>query len=292
MGNTTETLKHKPSKKVALEEVLASLQDLVNNEFADDAANQAESGQTPNILSNAHPGGAPRRRGRPRKHPLPEIPEIKEAPAVPVETGAGTNSEAVDYTYSQEQADLFGKSPEKSARKRQKPAPPQPQGSQAQAGRSTEAKKPARPAKPVRKAPLVLGGELETPAKRANLRVVESQEMAPPKQTETNEFTSDMSSKSSNTAENRSPQNNLDWADDIPVLTEVVDPSELNIGDLKDVVDQSLARKDLAPEAREIAVKVAAKLNIEMRKEGGSQLDVKTIMRLQALLKEALEPKG
>jgi len=291
MGNTTETLKHKPSRKVALEEVLASLQDLVNNEFADDAANQAESEQTPNVLSNAHADGTPRRRGRPRKYPLPQAAETA---VQPVKAEAITPSETVDYTYSQEQADLFGEvpAPTATARKRTKTLPPQ----SPQAGRAPVPQKPARPArKPTHSAPMLLDrGELETPAKRANLRVVERVKPAPepkPKATE-HESASIMSSKANNTAENRSQAKGLDWADDIPVLTEVVDPRELDFGELKDVVDQSLARKDLAPEAREIAVKVAAKLNIEMRKEGGSQLDVKTIMRLQALLKEALEPKG
>ena len=100
-----------------------------------------------------------------------------------------------------------------------------------------------------------------------------------------------MAHKPSNTAEHFDSDTSLGWADDIPVLTEVVDPRTLEMKQLQDVVDRSLERKDLAPEAREIAVKVAAKLNIEMR-QSGKQLDIKTIMRLQALLKEALEPKG
>ena len=100
-----------------------------------------------------------------------------------------------------------------------------------------------------------------------------------------------MANKSSNTAENLTGQAPLNWADDIPVLTEAVDPEALGMGELQDMVDQSLADKNLTPEARDIAVKVAARLNIEARQSGGEQLDIKTIMRLQALLKEALEPK-
>jgi hypothetical protein len=41
--------------------------------------------------------------------------------------------------------------------------------------------------------------------------------------------------------------------------------------------------------ARDLAIRVVAKLNIEMRKAGGQGLDIKTILRLQRLLKEALE---
>ena len=43
MANSSENVKHKPSKKVVLEDVLTSLQDLVNNEFADDFADAPRS---------------------------------------------------------------------------------------------------------------------------------------------------------------------------------------------------------------------------------------------------------
>lgn len=260
MPRSTETLKHKPSKKVVLEEVLASLQDLVNNEFHDESANQAEpvdaTENTPNVLSKP---ATPRKRGRPRKHPLPE-------PAAKVEKAA---PESADYTYSQEQADMFGE-PIPGKPKRGRVATPP-------ARKQASSPLPARRIHRERQEP-----KLETTPKPATLRGVYNRKPDPvPDKPE-----KDMPNKSSNAASSE-----LNLADEIPVLTEVVDPRELNMDTLQDVVDQSLARKDLAPEAREIAVKVAAKLNIEARKEGGEQLDVKTIMRLQALLKEALEPK-
>lgn len=64
--------------------------------------------------------------------------------------------------------------------------------------------------------------------------------------------------------------------DDIPVLNEVVAPPP----------EPGSATTQ---EAREIAIKVAAMLNIEARKKGGeSTLDVRTIMRLQSLLSQEL----
>ena len=72
-------------------------------------------------------------------------------------------------------------------------------------------------------------------------------------------------------------QTELNW-DDIPVLHEVVAPPP--------EPDSHSTR-----EAREIAVKVAAALNIETRKKGGDSLDIKTIMRLQSLLKQELQDR-
>lgn len=67
--------------------------------------------------------------------------------------------------------------------------------------------------------------------------------------------------------------------DDIPVLNEVVAPPP--------VPDSATSQ-----EAREIAIKVAAMLNIEARKKGGeSTMDVRTIMRLQSLLSQELQER-
>jgi hypothetical protein len=288
MANSTENVKHKPSKKVVLEDVLTSLQDLVNNEFADDFADTPgtrEADKAPNVLKKGSGSNAAglRKRGRPRKHPLPraEAADPKGKGARPGHDK--TESELDSYTYSQEQADLFGEIPpakddagmtaKKAEKAASKPAP---------------TKKMAT-AKPVTKK--ISRSELETPREQTNLKVVGGQQTAPRQEFKQD----DMANKSSNSAEHLDPDTSLGWADDIPVLTEVVDPRSLDtepleMKQLQDVVDRSLQRNDLAPEAREIAVKVAAKLNIEMR-ESGKQLDIKTIMRLQALLKEALEPK-
>ena len=47
-----------------------------------------------------------------------------------------------------------------------------------------------------------------------------------------------------------------------------------------------------ADRARELAVRVAARLNIERRKRGEAGIDTKTIHRLQQLLREELEKAG
>jgi len=255
--------KHKPSKKIALEEVLVSLQDLIQNEFADEAENEsmgnasasaAQADYRPNVLNKG--SSQARKRGRPRKNPDPAA----SRPA---------RSDPESYSYSQEQAELFAELPSPET---QKPKTPAPMAKTASKARATEKKTPS---------------ELETEQNRANLRIISNPK--PVAQQETGTRT--MANKSSNTAENLTGQAPLNWADDIPVLTEAVDPEALGMGELQDMVDQSLADKNLTPEARDIAVKVAAKLNIEARQSGGEQLDIKTIMRLQALLKEALEPK-
>ena len=73
-------------------------------------------------------------------------------------------------------------------------------------------------------------------------------------------------------------QTSINW-DDIPVLNDVVVPP---------IVD---AAAPLPPpaRARELAVRVIAKLNIELRKAGNTPLDPTMIDRLEHLLREALE---
>jgi hypothetical protein len=70
----------------------------------------------------------------------------------------------------------------------------------------------------------------------------------------------------------------INW-DDIPVLNDVVAPPP--------TPDDVTSRQ-----AREIAIKVAAALNIELKKEGTGTMDIKTIMRLQSLLGRELAEHG
>lgn len=72
-------------------------------------------------------------------------------------------------------------------------------------------------------------------------------------------------------------QSEINW-DDIPVLNEVVAPPP--------EPDHTTSQ-----EAREIAIKVSAALNIESRKKGGGSIDIKTIMRLQKLLSQELQDR-
>lgn len=72
-------------------------------------------------------------------------------------------------------------------------------------------------------------------------------------------------------------QTSINW-DDIPVLNEVVD-----------LPTQSAPA---APNARTVAVRVVARLNIELRKAGTAPLDPAIIDRLEQLLREALDPNA
>lgn len=77
--------------------------------------------------------------------------------------------------------------------------------------------------------------------------------------------------------------------DDIPVLNEVVAPpagSSLVADTASTPPAPSLPTPD---RARDIVVRAVAKLNIEMRKAGGTGLDTKTILRLQNLIRQELE---
>ena len=86
------------------------------------------------------------------------------------------------------------------------------------------------------------------------------------------------SSASEDSATSSTEQVEINW-DDIPVLDEVVAPPP--------TPDDATSKQ-----AREIAIKVAAALNIELRKQGTDAMDIKTIMRLQSLLGRELADHG
>jgi hypothetical protein len=71
----------------------------------------------------------------------------------------------------------------------------------------------------------------------------------------------------------------IGW-DDIPVLNDVVAPPP-------EELDQ-----EVSPEIRDIAIKVAAALNIELKRAGKETLDVKMVMQLQSLLQHELMLRG
>jgi hypothetical protein len=80
--------------------------------------------------------------------------------------------------------------------------------------------------------------------------------------------------------------------DDIPVLREVVAPpagSALAGEPVSPATQPPLPAPD---RARDIVVRAVAKLNVEMRKHGGTGLDTKTILRLQQLIRRELEKDG
>lgn len=258
MANIADKPNHKPSAKVTLGEVLTSLKDLVRNEFyepSDDGSVGSISDKGAKVAKQdaGSATGQPRKRGRPRKYPAPHGP---------------------DYSYSQEQGDLFG------------PLSTEERPTRATTAEISEAEK--QRTKAVTKRPPI---KLETGQIRTNLKVVGSSKPADKGQispNDRNSVTTDMAKNSNHAAQAPEDPVSLNWADDIPVLTDIVD-------DMLFAAEAQATEpmpKMATPEARAIAVKVAARLNIEMRETGGEPLDIKTIMRLQSLLKEALEPKG
>lgn len=91
------------------------------------------------------------------------------------------------------------------------------------------------------------------------------------------------------------PPESVNW-DDIPVLEEIAahpdEELELTGAAGADTPTPLTAPAPAPSQAREIAVKVVAKLNIELRKCGERTLDPRTIDRLQYVLREALETEG
>jgi len=83
--------------------------------------------------------------------------------------------------------------------------------------------------------------------------------------------------------------NATQWEDDIPVLKEVAALPPVG-GDMGIIHDLEPLPKPTR--SRDLAVRVIAKLNIEMRKAGGPGLEPQTIKRLQTLLQEELEQQA
>lgn len=77
--------------------------------------------------------------------------------------------------------------------------------------------------------------------------------------------------------------------DDIPVLNEVVAPPAGSVPTPATPPAPPLPAPD---RARDLVVRAVAKLNVEMRKSGGTGLDTKTILRLQQLIRQELEKSG
>ena len=76
--------------------------------------------------------------------------------------------------------------------------------------------------------------------------------------------------------------------DDIPVLNEVVAPPA-GSALAKPPVASPAVPPPTSDHARDVVVRAVARLNVEMRKTGGTGLDTKTILRLQQLMRQELE---
>jgi len=121
--------------------------------------------------------------------------------------------------------------------------------------------------------------EAPSPADDFRLEMEDTRETEPDTPRKAPEKVKKKSQKNKNksTAANAVEQVEINW-DDIPVLNEVVAPPP--------EPDEATSQ-----EARAIAIKVAAALNIEARKKGGDAMNIKTIMRLQSLLGQELQER-
>lgn len=224
---------HKPSRKVALAEVMRSLQDLVSNELA---------------VEGALPSGdaaAPKKRRRSDQKPS-SVRTDDDAPAL----AAGAQEiESITLEGLPESVAETPAAPEPLA-----PAePPVPAGGLQQELPYLESLPPAPESAPQPAAP-DLPDNIPAPDPETTLTLSEE-----------------------------------NW-DDIPVLEEAVDLTE-EIGSeaaMPDAATPSAAPRPSAGAARRMAIQVAARLNVELRKSGQAGLNSTIITQLAKMLEEAL----
>lgn len=269
---------HKPSRKVALEEVMRSLQDLVSNELATEPAEQPSTATA-----------APRPRATTKK------PAASPAAPRPTETASTeTSSEDESITLEGLPDDDVTPPPLEPKPSTTKPATPA-------GGPSTKLRTGLQQELPYLDTlpPLPVAGTPEAVAE-THTQAMTPVEMptaesatdsirldVPPADALTgNHVQSDIAPLS--VAETpAAPADEINW-DDIPVLEEAVDMSEEFYAHETSHAPDATAPLPPAEAARRLAVQVAARLNVELRKSGQGGLSSDIITRLARLLQEAL----
>lgn len=238
---------HKPSQKVALQEVMRSLQDLVSNELATDPVPPVEAPKrrrTADKLS-AEPSSSIQEDKRDNDADEVESITLESLPDIPVEiptpSETATTKTKTDPSGIQQELPYLDALPELPA---ESPAPsvvdteqPAAQLLQAEATNAPSILDFPAPAIP----------EPAPPAPAAEQAII--------------------------------PEN---W-DDIPVLEEAVDMADIN-----DTDEGPTAMLPHPGDARRLAIQVAARLNVELRKSGQHGLSSEIITRLARMLEEAL----
>jgi hypothetical protein len=239
---------HKPSRKVALEEVMRTLQDLVSNELANEPEKPAVEAQT--TAAKTKKTGSAEKQSATR--PAVSAGKLPAAPAVVAEST-------------------------------EEPSPPAgsgvpPEGLQQELP-YFEAAPPASSAHPPEAAePQVASFSLEKPPIHEVKTGVAADSGA------------SIDTAPATTAEK------INW-DDIPVLEEVVEETDTDEIDQEMDPDSDIDAMGFAPlaanlppadAAHRLAVQVAARLNVELRKSGQTGLNSDVITRLARLLEEAL----
>ena len=279
---------HKPSRKVALEEVMRSLQDLVSNELATEPAKS--------------PGEAQATAAKTKKPAPAENPPVTRSafsadvmptvPPVAAELTAEPESTTLDRAFPTQSAsaipEVVDELPGLGAEPLTTLAEPSPTtgddvplGGIQQELPYLETAPPAPSAS--HPAPTPVAAETEvTPFLPETLPVDDAK----------TDFVAGNNTSVSSAEE-------LQW-DDFPVLEEVVDQTEEidtdEIGHRTDPVGVNAAKELLpssanlppAEAARRLAIQVAARLNVELRKSGQGGLSSDIITRLARLLQEAL----
>lgn len=247
----TQAPKHKPSTKHTLHEVLNSLQDVLNNELAEDEDKRSAAApetKSPNVIHSrsrdevlsslkALIGAAA------AGEPLPR-PERQSTAASGGLSDIGEDLKPSEFAGAPDVAD------------------PEPE--------------PETDLEDTVAAPEEFHLEMEEPVPTQPLR-----EADPDPAKESSEVRDAPAPKPARGRSRRSKpkQIELGW-DDIPVLNDVVAPPP-------EALDL-----ELTPEIRDIAIKVAAALNIELKRAGKETLDVKMVMQLQSLLQHELVLRG
>jgi hypothetical protein len=265
---------HKPSRKVALDEVLRSLQDLVQNELN---VESPEPGKTPPAVP------APE-----AAEPAPAAsPEVPVAETVILETLSDADEEIVMETPLPAAGPEPAADPAPLTRAAESPvipaAIPIPPG-----GLQQELPYLDAPAPPVPETPAIIASE---PATALSLQETDSLELLPEPVIDIAEPPShdETSTDSTSAALGES----IDFSD-IPVLEDAVELSE-DLPPLEALAPGPVPGPSAlppAPDARRLAIQVAARLNVTLRKEGKPVLASDVIARLAHELEEALAKAG
>ena len=254
---------HKPSRKVALEEVMRSLQDLVSNELSTDATPPVEPPKRRRAADKpAAETSAPMKADARREEAVPEVESItlEGLPDIPAEIPVAPETPLVS---------IQSPSPkDKTAKTKTDPS-------------GIQQELPYLDALPELPAESPIASAVDTEQPGALLPDAE-----PPSPSSILDFPApaiphEAAPAMPAAAQAIIPEN---W-DDIPVLEEAVD-----MADISDT-DEGHAGGAMLPhagDARRLAIQVAARLNVELRKSGQPGLSSEIITRLARMLEEAL----
>lgn len=279
---------HKPSRKVALEEVMRSLQDLVSNELATEPAKpsgeaQATAAKTKKTSPTEKP---PVTRSAFSADVMPTVPPVAAEPTA--EPESTTLGRALPTQSASTIPDVVDELPGLGAEPLTTLAEPSPTtGDDVPLG-GIQQELPY-----LETAPSAPSASLPTPTPVVVEAKVPSllPEMLPVEDAKT-DFVAGNNTQTSTAEE-------IHW-DDFPILEEVVEQTEeidtdeighrADPGSVNAAMELVPSATNLPPAdaARRLAIQVAARLNVELRKSGQGGLSSDIITRLARLLQEAL----